>query len=228
MVDENDFNDKDHRDFTPANVLDDEPQIMHPDEPRNKIKRGQEVNLTLKDPALNQVTIGVGWDLKAFESDPLDLDASIFLLDRNDKTRVDEDFIFYNNLKNEDASVQHKGDNRTGAGDGDDEVISINLSELSFEISKIAFVLSIYDEDFKEHNFSMVRNVYFRIVNQSNEHELLRFELDEELTENEGLFIGYMERIGAEWIFQSVGETIEGGLAKIAQDYGIVVAEAMQ
>jgi len=74
----------------------------------------------------------------------------------------------------------------------------------------------------------MVRNVYFRIVNQSNEHELLRFELDEELTENEGLFIGYMERIGAEWIFQSVGETIEGGLAKIAQDYGIVVAEAMQ
>jgi len=213
--------------YTPDNVLSDTPEVMYPDEPRNKIKRGADINLTHKDPTLNAITVGVGWDLKAFDTNPLDLDASVFLLDKNDKTRIDEDFIFYNNLKNDDALVLHKGDSRTGAGEGDDEVITLDLASLSFEVIKIAFVLSIYDDELKSHDFSMVKNVFFRVVNQSNEHELFRFELDKELTNHEGLIIGYLERIGAEWIFRAIGETVEGGLAKIAREYGIIVAEDM-
>lgn len=227
MVDDIDDEGRDPLDYTPKNVLAEIPDIIHADEPRNKIKRAQEINLTLKDPTLQSITIGVGWDLRAFDQDPLDLDASLFLLDKNDKTRIDEDFVFYNNLKNDDASVLHKGDNRTGAGDGDDEVITIDLSSLSYEVVKIVVVLSIYDEEFKNHNFSMVKNVYCRIMSQNTGHEIFRYELDEELNDHEGLVIGHLERVGAEWIFVAIGETIKGGLAKIADQYGIVVAENM-
>ena len=217
----------DPHDYAPDHVERDGPALYRPDEPRNKVKTGAQVNMTEKDPALKSIQVGVGWDLKAFESDPLDLDASVFLLDRDDKTRVDEDFIFYNNLKDREGAVIHKGDSRTGAGEGDDEIIHIDLSALSFDVMKIVFVLSIYDMEFNDHNFSFVKNVYFRVTNDNDGHEMFRYELDDELTEHEGLIIGTMERIGAEWIFNAVGQTVENGLGKIADDYGIIVLENM-
>ncbi|MEM8833767.1 MAG: TerD family protein [Pseudomonadota bacterium] len=227
MVDNPDNNDTEDEIDEEDDDLVDMPDILYPDEPRNKIKVGEEINLTEKDPTLREVTIGVGWDLKAFESDPLDLDVSVFLLDKDDQTRIDEDFIFYHNLRDKDGAVSHQGDSRTGAGDGDDESINIDLTALSFDVLKISFVLSIYNLDFKDHDFSMVKNVYFRIVNENTESEIFRFELDEELTEHEGLIIGHLERVGAEWIFHAVGQTVEGGLGAIAADYGIVVMENM-
>lgn len=207
--------------------LDDMPEIIYPDEPRNKVARGDELNVTRKDPTLRDITIGVGWDLRAFDSNPPDLDASLFLLNKDDLTRVDEDFIFYNNLVGCDGAVKHMGDSRTGAGEGDDEIIQVSLSELPFDVMKISCVLSIYDLEMEDHNFSMVKNVYFRVVNQQTGHEIFRYELDEELTGNEGLIIGIFERIGTEWIFQAIGETVEGGLTKIAGNYGMIIAENM-
>lgn len=210
-------------------VLDDEALFATAEEPINRVQRGDEINVTHKDPTIRTIDIGVGWDLKAFDTNPLDLDASVFLLDKNDQTRVDEDFIFYNCMMGAEGAVKHHGDNRTGAGDGDDEKISIELNTLPYDVVKIAFVLSIYDVDYQEHNFSMVKNIYFRVSNQETHHELFRFELDEEVcSENEGLMIGYLERIGMEWIFHAVGETVKGGLQTIAKDYGIVVAEDAQ
>lgn len=206
----------------------DHPEIEYPDEPKNKVKRGDEINIIQKDPTIKQLIIGVGWDLKKFDSKPLDLDASIFLLNVEDKTRVDEDFVFYNNLNGSDGAVKHLGDSRTGAGEGDDEVIQLDLMGLPFDIVKIVFTLSIYDMEMLDHNFSMVKNVYFRLVNQENEHEIFRFELDEELTGGEGLIIGELERIGTEWIFHAVGETVEGGLGKIADNYGMLIKENMR
>lgn len=206
----------------------DEPDIEYVDEPRNVISRGDEVNITEKDPTMQEIMVGVGWDLKKFDSTPLDLDASLFLLDRNNKTREDEDFVFYNNLAGCDGAVKHLGDSRTGAGDGDDENLQINLLSLPFDVSKISFVLSIYDLDGQDHDFSMVKNVYFRIVNQNTQHELFRYELDEELVGNEGLIIGELERLGSEWVFRAVGECVKGGLGKIAQDFGIVVLQIVQ
>ncbi len=202
--------------------------FAHPDEPKNRIQRGAEINLTLKDPTMKEIMVGVGWDLKAFDSDPLDLDASVFLLDRDDKTRVDEDFVFYNNMQGSDGAVKHMGDNRTGAGDGDDEMMTLNLNALPFDIMKVSFVLSIYPNETQEHNFSMVRNVYFRVVNKDNNHEMFRYELDQELSGEEGLIIAELERIGTDWVFRAIGETVEGGLGKIADNYGIMVAEHVQ
>ncbi len=218
----------DNGDDSDLEYLDELPDVHYTDTPQNKIKRGEEVNITLKDPTINEIVVGVGWDLKKFDTKPLDLDVSIFLLGNDDKTRVDEDFIFYNNMVGSDGSVKHMGDSRTGAGEGDDEMMLLNLNELPFDISRISFVLSMYDVDFEGHNFSMVKNVYFRIVNKNTEHEIFRYELDDELTGNEGLIIGNLERIGSEWIFNAVGETVEGGLSKIADGYGIIVQENMQ
>jgi tellurium resistance protein TerD len=218
----------DHEEDIDEEELEYLPDVAKLDEPENRITRGQEINLTEKDPTMKEIQIGVGWDLKAFESHPLDLDASLFLLDKNDETREDSDFVFYNNLTAADGAVKHMGDSRTGAGEGDDEVIMINLDALPFDVVRIQFVLSIYNMDYLDHDFSMVKNVYFRIVNSRIETEIFRYELDEELTEHEGLIIGELDRIGAEWIFRAVGETVKGGLGKIAQDHAIMVAHIVQ
>lgn len=218
----------DHEEDLDEETLEYLPDVAKLDQPENRVTRGQEINLTEKDPTMKEIQIGVGWDLKAFESHPLDLDASLFLLDKNNETREDPDFVFYNNLTGADGAVKHLGDSRTGAGEGDDEVIMINLEGLPFDIVRIQFVLSIYNMDYMDHDFSMVKNVYFRIVNSRLETEIFRYELDEELTEHEGLIIGELDRIGAEWVFRAVGETVKGGLGKIAQDHAIMVAHIVQ
>lgn len=192
---------------------------------RVRVTRNEEINITKLDPGIHDITVGIGWDLKRFEGDPIDVDASLFLLDRNGNTREDEDFVFYNNAAARDGAVKHQGDSRTGAGDGDDEKITIDLMALPFEIMKIAFVVSIYDLDLNSNNFSMVKNVYFRIENNQTSLETFRFELDGDLGSATGLYIGYLERIGSEWIFKALGEPIHGGLSKIATDFGIVVAQ---
>jgi tellurium resistance protein TerD len=190
-----------------------------------RVKKGEEINITRLDPGLREITVGVGWDLRAFEGDPVDVDASVFLLDRNDRTREDEDFVFYNNLTGREGAVRHMGDSRTGAGDGDDEKIIIDLMSLPFEVVKIAFVLSIYDLDLNSNNFNLVKNVYFRIVNNETNHETFRFELDEDMGSGTGLYIGYLERVGSDWMYRALGDPVYGGLAKIASDFGIVVVQ---
>lgn len=208
--------------------VDEHPSIMMPDSQLVRVRKGEEINITRLDPGIREITLGVGWDLKRFEGDPIDLDASVFLLDKNDKTRQDEDFIFYNNLTAREGAVKHMGDSRTGAGDGDDEKIVIDLMALPFEIIKIAFVLSIYDLDLNSNNFTMVKNVYFRIVNNETNLESFRFELDDEMGSGTGLYIGYIERVGSDWMFKALGEPIYGGLTKAATDYGIVVTQNMR
>ncbi len=142
-----------------ARYVEEVAEIQYADEPRNKLESGNEINLSQKDPSINQLMVGVGWDLRGFDNDPPDLDASVFLLDKNNKTRVDSDFIFYNSLTGCDGAVKHTGDSRTGAGEGDDEIIMLELNALPFDVAKIVFVLSIYDLDLNDHNFSMVKNV---------------------------------------------------------------------
>ncbi len=198
-------------------------RIAHPGMVR--VKKGEEINITRLDPTMREVTVGVGWDLKAFEGDPVDVDASVFLLDKNDRTREDEDFVFYNSLVGRQGAVRHMGDSRTGAGDGDDEKIIVDLMALPFEVVKIAFVLSIYDLDLNSNNFSLVRNVYFRLVNNETNLETFRFELDEDMGTGTALYIGYLERVGSDWMYRAMGEPIYGGLSKIATDFGIVVAQ---
>lgn len=198
----------------------------------NVLKAGDELNLTKKDPTLKHVIAGMGWDFRGFDSDPPDLDVCVLLLDKHNHTRVDEDFVFYNNKMGGDGSARHLGDSRTGAGDGDDEQIELNLATMPFEIVKIMFVLSLYNLDMgmEKHNFSMVRNVYFRLINQDTTHEIFRLPIDETVieTSSTGMIVGELERVGSEWIFIAHVEAVKGGLAKIAGDCGILIAQTVQ
>ncbi|HOO50278.1 MAG TPA: TerD family protein [Alphaproteobacteria bacterium] len=192
-----------------------------------KLKRGEQVNLTRLDPTLRRLMIGVGWDVIGFEKEAPDLDLSIFLLDKDGQTRMDEDFVFYNNLKSLEGSVEHMGDNRTGAGDGDDENVLIDLMSLPFEVYRIAFVISIYDADAREQTFQSVRNCFLRILNDENGIELMRFNLDQEFKEvpnATAVTVGFLERNGPNWFFEGTGALSAGGLKDIATTYGIVVA----
>lgn len=191
----------------------------------NKLLKGQEVNLTSKDPTMKNILVGVGWELNAFDTDPLDLDISCFLLNKNDKTRVDDDFIFYNHTEGCDGAVVHNGDNRTGAGDGDDESISIDLNKIPFDVFKIMFVFSIYNGIEKEQFLNKLRNSYIRIVNAANSHEICRYELTPDIEDSTetGMLVACLKREGPKWHFEAIGKCIEGGLAKIATDYDIIV-----
>ncbi len=191
----------------------------------NRITKGQNVNLSALDPTMSNVVVSMGWDLNAFDADTLDLDLSCFLLNKDNETRFDEDFIFYNNLQDRDESVVHNGDSRTGAGDGDDESISINLNGIPFEATKVVFVLSIYRGEEKEQTLAGLRNSYIRILNASNSQELARYDLTPEVVESKetGMLVASLNREGPKWHFEALGEFVEGGLAKIATDYAIIV-----
>lgn len=214
-------------DYTPGNVVDGGSDMYEGGVQRLKV--GQEINVTKKDPTLKRAIAGLGWDIRGFDANPPDLDVSVFLLDKNGQTKTDEDFIFYNNPMGGEGSVRHLGDSRTGAGDGDDEQIEINLATLPFEVIKIVFVLSLYNLDMgmEGHSFSMVKNVYFRLVNQDSTHELFRIEIDENTLTRAGsaMVFSELERIGSEWMFYARVEPIDGGLGKIASDLGVVIAE---
>lgn len=191
----------------------------------NKIVKGDDINLTAKDPTMTHLHIGVGWQLNAFDTDTLDLDVSCFLLNKDEKTRVDEDFVFYNNLEASDGAIVHNGDNVTGAGDGDDESISIALNDIPYEVQKIMFVFSIYKGDEKDQTMASVRNPYIRLLNASNSQELLRYELNADIEDCNmtGMLVGSLNREGPKWHFEAIGEGVEGGLATIATNYGIIV-----
>ncbi|HIL29506.1 MAG TPA: hypothetical protein EYG18_09575, partial [Micavibrio sp.] len=124
-------------------------------------------------------------------------------------------------------AVRHNYDSRTGAGDGDDETINVELNGVPFDLLKVVVVLSIYDPDFEGHHFGKVKNVYMRIVDKSDGLELFRYKLEDDLmSKGNALIIGTLIREGPKWIFEAnSSDTINGGLAKYATDYGIIVKE---
>ena len=191
----------------------------------NKIGLGDDFNLTGRDPSLRNVLVGAGWDLNAFNADALDLDLSLFLLNKDKMTRVNEDFIFYNQPEAPEVGIKHNGDNRTGAGDGDDETISIDLQAVPFDILQILVVITIYRGFEKEQNLDMVRNAYVRVVNADTRHELCRYELDEVLdnrTES-AVVVGSVNREGPKWHFKPDAEFVAGGLGEVARRYGLII-----
>lgn len=192
----------------------------------NFIRKGEYVDILRKDPTLRQLRIGGGWEQRAIEEGKIDIDLSIFFLDRNEKTREDSDFVFYNNQTGFDGGCKHGGDSRTGAGEGDDETITLDLNALPFDIQKVMFTFSIYDEEMKGLNFSLVRDVFLRIVNDESGDEVCRFAFeDSELIGGNGIYVAALIREGPRWTFEAIGQFSNGGLAEIASKYGIIVQE---
>lgn len=191
------------------------------------VSLGEDMNLNEKDQTLRKIVIGAGWDSFSFNSNDLDLDLSLFLLNKDGMTRVDEDFIFYNQPEAINGGIRHRGDNRTGAGDGDDETIAVFLEAIPFDILHAYIVLTIYHGYEKEQHMGMARNAYVRLVNEETGDEIVRYKMDVDLKDRleTGVVVAGLNREGPKWHFKPLMEFHQGGLTEISQKYGMVVKE---
>lgn len=184
--------------------------------------KGQKVDLTKGNPGLKKIMIGLGWDVNQFDTGAdFDLDAAAFLLGANGSCPTEKEFVFYGNLEHSSGSVKHMGDNLTGAGEGDDEQIEIDLSLVPQNIEKIAFTVTIYDAEIRQQNFGQVSNAYIRIVDEVTNTELIRYDLGEDFSIETAVVVGEIYKHGGEWKFNAIGSGFQGGLAALCASYGI-------
>ncbi len=187
------------------------------------LTKGGNVSLTKQAPDLTAVLVGLGWDVRTTSGHPFDLDASALLVDASGRVLSDQHFVFFNNLRSPDGSVEHAGDNLTGEGDGDDETLTVDLVAVPREAQRIVFPVSIYEADLRHQNFGQVRNAFIRVVNQADGRELARYDLTEDASTETAMVYGELYRYGGEWKFRAVGQGYDTGLAGIAHDYGVNV-----
>ena len=188
------------------------------------LQKGQKVSLTKDNPGLKKVVVGLGWDVNAFDTGgDFDLDAAAFLLSDSGKVTSSNDFVFYGNLSHPSGSVVHQGDNLTGAGDGDDEQIKIDLSKVPENITKIAFTVTIYEPEQRRQNFGQVNNAFIRIYNEENGEEMLRYDLGEDFSIETAAVFGELYKSGSEWKFNAIGSGFQGGLAALCANFGVDV-----
>lgn len=186
------------------------------------LSKGQKVDLTKTNPGLSKILVGLGWDTNKYDGGgQFDLDVSVFCANASGKVDNEKNFVFFNNPQNENGSVVHTGDNRTGEGDGDDEAIKVDLASVPASIEKIAFTITIYEAEARNQNFGQVSNAYVRIVNEANGEELIRFDLGEDFSIETGVVVGELYRNNGEWKFSAIGSGYKDGLAGLARDYGL-------
>ena len=187
------------------------------------LTKGGNVNLSKEAPNLTNIAVGLGWNPRATDGQAFDLDAIAFLVNESGKVRADTDFIFFNNLKSSDGSVEHTGDNRTGEGDGDDEVIKVDLSKVPADVSKVVFCAVIYDGQARNQNFGQVANAYIRIVNTQGGAEVARYDLSEDSSTETAMIFGELYKNNGVRKFRAVGQGFAGGLGPLAASYGVAV-----
>ncbi|MBR7083671.1 MAG: TerD family protein [Oscillospiraceae bacterium] len=184
--------------------------------------KGQKVDLTKGNPGLTKIMVGLGWDTNKYDGGyDFDLDAAAFLLNASGKVNADSDFIFYNNKLHESGAVEHMGDNLTGDGEGDDEVINVDLSKVPANVDKIDFTVTIHEAEQRSQNFGQVSNAYIRVVDEVNGSELIRFDLGEDFSVETAIVVGELYRNNGEWKFNAIGAGFSGGLAALCRNFGI-------
>lgn len=188
------------------------------------LSKGQKVDLTKGNPGLSNIIVGLGWDTNKYDGGAdFDLDAAAFLVGANGRVASDADFVFYGNLKHASGGVVHLGDNLTGEGEGDDEVLKVNLSQIPASVEKIAFTVTIYDADVRNQNFGQVSNAYIHIVDANTNTELIRFDLGEDFSIETAVVVGELYRNNGEWKFNAIGSGFQGGLRALCQNFGVNV-----
>jgi tellurium resistance protein TerD len=187
------------------------------------LSKGGNVSLSKEAPGLTSVVVGLGWDLRTTTGADFDLDASALLLDAGGKVPSDKHFVFFNNLKSPEGSVEHLGDNLTGEGEGDDEQVKVDLTTVPADVDKIVFPVSIYDADSRGQSFGQVRNAFIRVVNGAGGAEIARYDLSEDASTETAMVFGELYRNGSEWKFRAVGQGYASGLAGIARDFGVTL-----
>ena len=185
------------------------------------LQKGGNVNLSKEAPGLSKMVVGLGWDVRATDGAGFDLDGAVFMLGASGKVRSDADFVFYNNLKSVDGSVSHSGDNRTGAGDGDDESVTIDLSKVPQDVDRIAVCVTIHEAEQRRQNFGQVAKAFVRCVNASGNTEIARYDLSEDGSTEAAMVFGEVYRAGADWKFRAIGQGFKGGLGPLARNYGV-------
>src|SRR5256885_8207148 len=185
------------------------------------LSKGGIVSLTKEAPGLTAVLVGLGWDARTTTGADFDLDASALMVNPSGKILSDSHFIFFNNLTSPDGSVEHTGDNLTGEGEGDDEVIKVNLAGVPGEVDRIVVTVSIYDAEGRQQSFGQVRNAFIRVVNQDDNKEITRYDLSEDASTETAMIFGELYRSGTEWKFRAVGQGYSSGLSGIARDFGV-------
>jgi tellurium resistance protein TerD len=187
------------------------------------LTKGGNVSLTKQAPDLTAVLVGLGWDVRTTSGHASDLDASALLAGASGRVLSDEHFVFSDDLRSPDGSVEHAGDNLTGEGDGDDETLTVDLVAVPREVQRIVFPVSIYEAHLRHQNFGQVRNAFIRVVNRADGRELARYDLTEDASTETAMVYGELYRYGGEWKFRAVGQGYDTGLAGIARDYGVRV-----
>ena len=179
------------------------------------LQKGQRENINAP-----RFTIGLGWDTNSSSTGSgFDLDASVFILGENKKLVSDSHFIFFNNLKSPDDAVIHTGDNLTGDGDGDDEQIKIDLTKINPSVKEICIVVTIHEAESRKQNFGQVRNSYVRIVDDSNNTEIVKYELDEDFSIETAVEFGRIYNKDGQWKFEAIGMGQSGGLEDFLNKY---------
>ena len=189
------------------------------------LSKGQKFDWTKGNPGWKEIMVGWGWDVNAFDSGAdFDLDAAAFMTGDNGKCPTEKEFVFYGNLEHPSGALKHMGDNLTGAGEGDDEQIEVDLSKIPANVSKIAFTVTIYDAEVRRQNFGQVSNAFIRIVDEVTGQELIRYDLGEDFSIETALVVGELYKNNNEWKFNAIGSGFQGGLAALCGHYGIEVA----
>jgi tellurium resistance protein TerD len=182
------------------------------------LEKKQPISLTKQAPGLNEVKVGLSWDDTKLNGQSPDADASLFMLGENGKIPSDDYFVFYNNLTSGDGSVSHSGDNRSGAGDGDDEEINITLAKVSPQIVQIMLTITINNTDAGFH-FGNVTNACVNVYNNANNEVICQYQLTENFDGCDSLIIGRFFRTGSEWEFEAMGQAFGGGLGATVELY---------
>lgn len=191
--------------------------------------KGQKIDLTKGSTNLSEVMVGLGWDpvekkggflSSLFGASNIDCDASVLLLNGNDKLKNQKDVVYFRNLKNSNQSIVHMGDNLTGDGAGDDEQIMLHLNKIPSDVKKIVFVVNIYDCKNRNQDFGMIKNAYIRILDKNTNSEMCKFNLTEDYAGKTSIIVGEVYRNDTEWKFNAVGQgTNDTSLSQIVQKY---------
>jgi tellurium resistance protein TerD len=188
------------------------------------LQKGSNLSLTKTAPGLNNVLVGLGWDARSTDGSAFDLDASAVLVAEDGKVRSDADLVFYGNTSEATGAVVYNGDNQTGAGDGDDETISVVLDKVPADVQRVVITATIYEGVERAQSFGQVRNAYVRIVNADTNEEVARYDLSEDSGSETGLVFAEVYRHNGDWKFKAVGQGYSDGLAGIVRDFGITAS----
>ncbi|AAK79382.1 stress response protein SCP2 [Clostridium acetobutylicum] len=196
------------------------------------LQKGQRINLTKGGQTLSKLTVGLGWDpisksrksgflssIFGVKQSEIDCDASVLMLNEDYKLE-NNNVVYFGNLRSRCESVIHTGDNLTGEGNGDDEVIYVTLDKVPSNIHKLVFAVNIYDCINRRQDFGMIKNAYIRVVNSSNNEELVRYNLTDDYSGKTTVIVGEIYRNGSEWKFAAIGEgTNDTNLNLISRRY---------